>query len=548
MNFSSVYLFTSWEFFVFLAVSLLGYFTVPKAIAAIGRTKALQKFTFLQNTQWIWLLISSVIFYISYYSFLSTKYKFGNTAYLFFLFLIASILSVYFSALIINRLTSKQKAKAKENPAEKKLIKKSFTTKKRLVILICCLINFGILSVLKYSGFAIENINNLGFSLTTLDWIILPLGISFYTFQCIGYIVDIYRGIIKPERNLFKFTLFIMYFPHIFQGPIGRYNHLAPQLFSAHKFNYEQTIKGIFRIVWGLFKKLVVADRVIIFINEIFSAHSEYSAPLLILAVVMNAIWLYADFSGYMDIALGASQIMGITLTENFDTPFFSLSVAEFWRRWHISLGSWFRDYLFYPISISNIWRKNKDKNAFGRFCAKNLGGIIGNIAVWLTMGIWHGASWNFVFEGVFFGIIIIVSNLLDKPFRFTNEKFKGWFFDFLRILRTFSLVAIGFLFFSANSLSQAIDILKNIATLNLSGAMSPFVPNFNKFSWAIALFGIVVMLIFEIIQAKKGALCDFIFKKKYIFRAVILLFLLVSVIIFGIYGSGEVSFAYFDF
>jgi len=533
MNFSSVYLFTSWEFLMFLAVTILGYFTVPKAIAALGRTSFFSKFPTLQNTQWIWLLIASSVFYASYYSFLSTKYKFGNLAYLFILFLVFSIVSVYFCGIIIGKMTKTQKTQAKSNPENKKAIKKAFDKKKRLIILIACLLNFGILCLLKYSGFAVENINSLlHTTLTSPEWIIMPLGISFYTFQCISYVVDVYRGTTKPEKNIFRFTLFVSYFPQIFQGPIGRHNELAPQLFEVHTFNQERVGRGIFRIAWGLFKKLVIADRLINFITPVLTAENEYSAPILLLAIIMNAIWLYADFSGYMDIALGASEAMGINLTDNFRTPFFSLSIAEFWARWHISLGSWFRDYLFYPISLAGCFRKKKPTNKIARTIMKYLPSTMGYLAVWITMGIWHGASWNFVFEGIFFGAILILSSWLDTPFRYTKQKLHGWFFDFIRMIRTFLLVAVGFLFFSADSLGRAVNILSRICTLSMDGSKSPFVTGFNSWQWIIAAMGIAILLIIEIITEKKGKICDLLYKSNYVVRSLVLLAILLGVIL----------------
>lgn len=549
LNFSSVYLFTSWEFLLFLGVTILGYFSIPKAIAALGKTKLLCKFPSLQNTQWIWLLLASSVFYVSYYSFLSTKYRYESLAYLFILFLVLSIISVYIAGRVIGKLTKTQKVQAKSNPAEKKAKKKKFDKKKRFVILLCCLVNFGILCFLKYSGFVVENLNSLlNTALTSPEWIIMPLGISFYTFQCIGYVVDVYRGTTKAEKNIFRFTLFISYFPQIFQGPIGRHNELSPQLFEKHNFNQEQAGRGIFRIAWGLFKKLVIADRLINFITPVLTAENDFSAPILLLAVIMNAIWLYADFSGYMDIALGASQIMGINLTDNFRTPFFSLSVAEFWARWHISLGSWFRDYLFYPISLAGCFRRKKTKSRFLQTIMKYLPSTLGYLTVWITMGIWHGASWNFVFEGIFFGAILILSSWLDAPYRYTKQKLHGKIFDFIRMIRTFLLVAVGFLFFSADSLARAMSILSRIFSLSMNGSNSLFVADFNSWQWLIAAFAIVLLLIVEIITEKKGKVCDLLYKSNYVVRSLILLAVLLGIILLGVYGTGEVSFAYFEF
>ena len=557
MEFSSVYLFTSWEFLAFFILALTGYFLVPKAVACIGKAGALKKFEWLQNTQWIWLLLSGSVFYVSYYVFLSDKYKYGTSAYLFICCLLVSIISIYVLARFIAGRNEYQKAHLKEHKADytkedKKKFKDKVKRQKQFLVAICCLINVGILCVLKYTGFFVDIANSAGASLTTPDWIVLPLGISFYTFQAIGYVVDVNRGVCDAQKNPFKLALFVSYFPQMFQGPIGRYDKLAPQLYSAHKFDYDAFRNGAVRMMWGFFKKLVIADRITKFIDPVFADYNAYSGGVIAVAVILYAVQLYADFSGYMDIALGASQCMGISLTENFERPFFSKSVAEFWRRWHISLGDWFRDYVFYSILrskwCSNLVKKVGNKNGFAKYVSKNIGTIIGLSVVWLIMGFWHGDAWHYVFMGVFFGAVIILSTLLSKPFKWTSEKFRGAFFDVLRIVRTGLIIAFGFIFFRADSLSTAFGMIGKMFTFANGEFASVLTPGFNTFQWGISVVSILALFGVSLYQENKGPVRQKLFGSNIVLRYAAVLLLLLVVFMLGIYGGAGGSFAYFDF
>lgn len=557
MEFSSVYLFTSWEFLAFFILALCGYYLVPKAVACIGRIGALKKFEWLQNTQWIWLLISGGVFYVSYYVFLSEKYKYGTSAYLFMLCLAVSIVSIYILGRVIAGRNRTQKAHLKEHKEDytkedKKKYKEKIKRQKQLFLFVCCFVNIGILCVLKYTGFFVDIANSMGASMVSPDWIVLPLGISFYTFQAVGYVVDVYRGVCDAQKNPFKLALFVSYFPQMFQGPIGRYDKLAPQLYARHRFDYDGFTKGAVRMMWGFFKKLVIADRITKFIDPVFSDYSQYSGGVIAVAVVMYAVQLYADFSGYMDIALGGSQCMGISLTENFERPFFSLSVAEFWRRWHISLGDWFRDYVFYSVLrskwCSSLTKKFGNKNGFTKFISKNIGTVIGLAIVWLIMGFWHGDAWHYVFMGVFFGAVIIISSLLSKPFKWTSEKFHGAFFDLFRILRTGLIIAFGFIFFRADSLSTAFGMIGKMFTLAQGKVSTLFIPGFNVFQWGIAAVSILVLFFVSLYQEKVSPVREKLFSTNIVVRYIVVLVLLLSVLMLGVYGGAGGSFAYFDF
>lgn len=230
---------------------------------------------------------------------------------------------------------------------EKKAYNKRCTRNKKIFCAAGIILNVGMLAFTKYFNFVGESVSAItGGTFTALD-IIVPLGISFYTFQSTGYLIDVYRGMYEPQKNPMKYALFILFFPQIMQGPIGRYNDLAPQLFEPCKFDYDRLKSGLVRMLWGFFKKMVIADRAALLVNTVFDNWKPYSGAVIWAAVFLYAVQLYADFSGYMDIALGAGEALGIRLSENFRTPYFSKSTAEFWRRWHITLGTWFRDYLF---------------------------------------------------------------------------------------------------------------------------------------------------------------------------------------------------------
>lgn len=226
-------------------------------------------------------------------------------------------------------------------------------------MLAAVVLDFGLLAFVKYTNFFIENINGIiGNRINAID-ILVPLGISFYTFQSVSYVIDVYWGKVKAERNPFKFALFVSFFPQIMQGPIGRFDKLAPQFFAPHKFDLTRIEYGLQRIFWGFFKKLILADRTAGYVNNVFvNNYQAFNGFYVIVAVLMYCVELYADFSGGMDIVIGTAEMFGITMDENFKRPFFSKSIGEFWRRWHVTLGEWMKDYIFYPFSLSKAFNK----------------------------------------------------------------------------------------------------------------------------------------------------------------------------------------------
>ncbi len=315
---------------------------------------------------------------------------------------------------------------------------------KKVCLSLSIIIILGILVIFKYYNFFINNINfliaklNINFQFNNAFSIILPIGISFYTFQIIGYLVDIYRKDCKCEYNFINYALFISFFPQLVAGPIERSKNLLSQLSIDHKFNYVNFEIGLRYILSGMFRKIVIADTAAIFVNAIYNNVQSYAGIVLVLAIFLFSIQIYCDFSGYSLIAIGSSKLLGINLIENFKSPYFSTSIKEFWSRWHISLSTWFRDYIYFPLGGS---KKGKIKKLFNLFI------------VLFVSGMWHGASYTFIIWGIIHGFYRIIEDVLPK---FNNYIIIKRFF-------TYILVIIAWIFFRANSVSDAIYIFSNM-------------------------------------------------------------------------------------
>ena len=311
--------FTTFEFFLFIAAAVIIYYVIPKKL------------------QWIWLLIISYVYYASYD--ISTVWMLLLTTYV-----------TYRGGILLDRL-NEQKPQDGISREEKKDFKKNIVRKKKKIVLAMVLIAFGMLGIMKYTNFMLGNIDAVlrlfgsGKQIGVLN-LTLPLGISFYTFQSISYVVDVYRGKHKAQGNFFKHALFVSFFPQLLQGPIGRYERLGSQLYEGHSYNLKELQFGVQRILWGFFKKMVLADRVNAAVLLIFHNYWNFGGWYNVLGVLLYSIQLYADFSGGIDIVIGIAQMFGITMDENFRQPYFSRSISEFWRRWHITLGTWMKDYI----------------------------------------------------------------------------------------------------------------------------------------------------------------------------------------------------------
>lgn len=295
------------------------------------------------------------------------------------------------------------------------------------------------------------------------------LGLSYYSLMSLGYIIDVFRGSVEPEKNPLKLLLYISYFPHIIQGPFDDYTELKKQFYEPHYFDYERAVKGIYRITFGLMKKMVLADRIDNIVRPVYANPEGYRGLSLWICVVLYAFQLYADFSGYMDIAIGCSELFGISIKENFNVPFLSKSMAEFWRRWHMSLGIWFKNYVFYPVQRTKLCDKirksmKEKKNKYGM---KVYPSVIGLAILWTLIGLWHGFDWNYLLYDWICGLIIISSELLkpayDKLNKSNEKLMKSKFMDVLRVVRTFMLTVFTFIIFRPDTIGDSLTILKNM-------------------------------------------------------------------------------------
>lgn len=321
------------------------------------------------------------------------------------------------------------------------------------------IINLGILAVFKYYDFFVSEFGAL-FGISTESFllrIILPVGISFYTFQALSYSIDVYRGNIKPTKDIIAFFAFISFFPQLVAGPIERATNLLPQFLQNRKFSYEQGVDGMRQILWGLFKKIVVADNCATYVDQVWSIYPTQSGSTLLLAAVLFTFQIYGDFSGYSDIAIGTAKLFGIKLMRNFNNPYFSRDIAEFWRRWHISLTTWFRDYVYIPLGGSRVGKWKIVRNTF---------------IIFLVSGIWHGANWTFLAWGAYHAVLFLPLILLGKNRKYTGQVAEGRWFptwrEALQMLFTFLLVVIGWIIFRAETIGQAWEIVGQIFSRSL--------------------------------------------------------------------------------
>lgn len=515
--------FVSIQFIIFLIVLLVVYYLFPR------------------KYQWLLLLAGSYVFY-----------AYASPFYL--IFLLISTVTTYLCGLrmgYVEEALSKELAAHKDVLSkEEKRARKAMAQKKKKQVKVACLIcNLLILALLKYTNFFLENVNYIlktvgsESQFVQVNWL-LPLGISFYTFITIGYCVDIYRGISEPQKDFFKYALFVSYFPQITQGPINRYSDLESQLYGEHTFNSQRLKEGGYRILVGLFKKLVIAERLSVYVNRVFGEPTSYGSMTLLFAALFFAIQIYCDFSGYMDIVIGISELFGISMAENFDKPYFSKSIPEYWRRWHMTLNIWFKDYLYYPVIRSDFCMKLGKK--LGKKVSKEVGRIvptiIGLLVVWFLTGLWHGASWHYVAHGLYHGSIIILGVLFGSFYKrlremlHINEDSKGY--HLFQMVRTFILVDISYILFKASSISDALYIMKQIffqLDINVSALKDAILP-FTEDNTAVAYFGVVgaMMLILFLAEVLDYNGIRMLKKHRYLVGAI----MIVTILLFGIFGQ----------
>ena len=483
-------LFNSFQFLLFFPLVLIFYFALPK------------------KAKNLWLLGASYFFYMNWNA------KYG-------LLLLSFTLITYLASIVIEKT---RKVNKNEN-AQKKI----------LLIFVCSI--FIILSVLfyfKYFNFFLQTVSkffkflHIQLSFKKYD-IVLPVGISFFAFQAIGYLADVMRGDTKAEKNFFRYALFVSFFPQLVAGPIERSKTLLRQLEKTYSFDFERAKDGIFSIIWGFFLKLVVADRASVAVDFIFS--NENSTGLQVIsATFLFAFQIYCDFCGYSTIALGASKILGINLMRNFNSPYFSVGISDFWRRWHISLSSWFRDYIYIPLGGNRCSALRRNMNI---------------MAVMLVSGIWHGAGVNYILWGGLHGALQIAENFFQPALGKINK--------YVRMFLTFMLVCAGWFLFRCVYISRGIKMIKSVIR-NFSPKNiflnSTELYNLDAANLTLLLISILIVLFVDFIYYKGFSIKEFFLRQKLIVQSALIVFFADIVIIFGIWGTSfnKSAFIYFQF
>ncbi len=438
-----------------------------------------------------------------------------------------------------------------------KIEKADSIVRKRLVLIVVTVANIGILFLTKYINFFIYTIRIVGdifhcpSSMNEIS-IFVPLGLSFFILQAIGYLIDVYRGIIQAQKNFFLYALFSSYFPQLVQGPINRYDDMITSLISPKKFQYYEVMYGLQRIVWGVFKKLVIAERMSVIVNTVYTDYQTYSGLYIVYGTVCFAFQLYADFSGAMDIVLGCSEVLGVKMAENFDTPFISRSISEYWRRWHITLGTWMKDYVFYPLLRSKKFMDigKEAKRKLGKKRGKNVSTYLGMIILWFTVGLWHGGAWKYIIgSGLLHCFYIVCGQMLqpvfDKVTKILKVNKECFVYRCFEVVRTFALICIGFVFFRADSTRVALQMLRE--SLRFS---TDFFINREQIKmgldfedWIIGIIAIILLFFVSLYQNKlhlEGkTLRKTISKQNIIVRWSIYYGLIIATILFGLYGPG---------
>jgi alginate O-acetyltransferase complex protein AlgI len=476
-------LFNSFEFVLFFPIVTLLYFLIP------------------HKYRWFLLLSASCFFY----SFFKWEYIF---------ILLFTIIIDYFAGIWIHN---------------------SQGTKRKWALAISIIANVGVLALFKYYYFLIDNFNSIAFRLDGSHYdpiwkFILPIGLSFHTFQAMSYTIEVYRGNQKVERNFGIYALYVMFYPQLVAGPIERPQNVLHQFYEKHSFDYDRVKSGLRLMLWGMFKKVIIADNLSIFVNKIYDNPTQYQGLPLIIATLFFSMQIYCDFSGYSDIALGSARVMGFKLMKNFDRPYLSKNISEFWKRWHISLSTWFRDYLYIPLGGNRV---SKSRLYFNLFF------------VFMISGLWHGASWNYVIWGALHGIYLVIGQITKntqyKIFSLLKNK---TLINVLNAFITLILVVFAWIFFRATTLKDALYIIKNTFTKS-SHSIAQVVDMIGTKELLVILFGVLIL---ESVQWKQRntLMGEWIEKLPKWQRWSIYYFLLLFIISFGFFG--EVQFIYFQF
>lgn len=518
-------LFTTYEFLGFIMILFLAYYLLPK------------------KCQWPLLLAASYVFYFI-----------AGAEYL--VYILVTTGTIYFAALMIEQNAAKQaeylKARKADLSKEEKRAYKEGQKRVRLRwFLLCLLFNLGILAVVKYINFMISNVNGIlslfgGTKPLSFLTLAIPMGISFYTFQALGYLIDVYRGTVPAEKNPFKFALFVSFFPQLIQGPISRFGDLAQSLYAEHRFDARTVSYGLQRMLWGYFKKMVVADRVLAGVNTLIGDLDRYNGAYIAAVILFYTLELYADFTGGIDITIGIAETMGITVQENFNRPFFSKSLKEYWRRWHISMGAWFRDYIFYPVSIAKPMQKMTKfvRKHFGDGAGKRFPVYMATILSWFATGIWHGASWNYIVWGLGNCAVLLISEELEPLYAKFHARFQveGTFgYRLFTVVRTFLVVCCFKIFDCYATLGETFRAFGSMFTARnwevlWNGSMLTL--GLTALDYVILAVSVLLMLAVSLLQ-RSGSVRARIAGQAYPVRFIVWYGLFLAVLLTGAYGIG---------
>lgn len=497
-------LFNSIDFWLFFPIVTLIYFIIPNKV------------------KYLWLLVASYYFYMCW----NVKYA---------LLILASTVITYISGLLIEVIKYSKFDEITQKKLKKWIVAGSFTS------------NLGILFYFKYINFFVDIVAKLfakvhvELDVPVFD-IILPVGISFYTFQALSYTMDVYRDDIYAEKNFLKYALFVSFFPQLVAGPIERSKNLLKQLAVPQKFKYENFREGIMLMLWGYFLKIVLADRIAMFVDAVYGDYTTYSGMYLVVATILFAIQIYCDFAGYSTIAMGAAMVLGIQLMDNFDAPYLSTSVADFWRKWHISLTSWFKDYLYIPLGGS---RKGK----FRKYLNKMI--------VFLVSGLWHGAQLSFVVWGGVNGLYQVLGEILqplrDKLVEILHLKRDSLGHKLIHIIGTFILVDFSWIFFRADSVLEAFEIIKSIFKgknfwVLFDGSLYNCGLDDKNFRLMIAAIGILIFA--DICRHFSVKIREVVIKQDCWFKCFFIATVVCLILLFGKWGPSfdKANFIYFQF
>lgn len=507
---------TSFAFIIFCIVTVFVYYMLP------------------YRMRWIWLLAMNLVFYVS-----------ADTLQVAFIVMAACV--SWSGSWLITRNYQREELYFQNaeglTKERKKKVKLINGQKRKGILFIVVLLVLGQLVVVKYNGIFLNNWGFFGFFGNSVQELVVPLGISFYSLFCIGYCIDVYRGQYTAEKSLLKYFTVVTFFPCISQGPFERYGHLSKQIFADKKFDSQQMIFGAELMLWGFFKKMVIADNLSPFVTRVFQPDSGggYGGFFVIAAVFCYSIQIYVDFSGYIDIVSGVSRMLGISLVQNFNAPYFSKSVPEFWRNWHMSLGSWFKDYIFYSALRSSWCQRfvKKVGKVFPRKVSMNIATSVALFINWFLIGLWHGLEWKYILHALYYGVIMILDIWMKPIYRTVNCS--ALFYRVFQVGRTFLVVCFAYILFCAENVSDFIFHLKEII----------FYPNpqrffsYELFSMGISrtkavmlLFAVTVLFLVDFLHVKGHNLRCELAKKNIILRWFLLLGIIYAVILFGAYGS----------